>query len=85
MVVVLTIRSSKVFICLSSESAFTAYLNSSRGDVWLFAQKNFKFCGFSKVAVRVITSGCVFRLSVSGKARFLPLVQLYVGLEIFLE
>ena len=35
----------------------------------------FMFCGNATVVVRVISLGCVFRLIVSGKGRFLSAVQ----------
>ena len=40
----------------------------------LFARTKFIFCVISIVVFRVTSSGDVFRLSVSGKARFLPAV-----------
>ena len=58
-----------------SGSVLTAYLHSNRGHVSSFARKNFIFCGFSMVVFRVISSAGLFRLRVSGKARFLPAVQ----------
>ena len=56
-------------------SVFTAYLHSSRGDVSFSARKNFIFLGISTVVFRVSYSGGVFRLNVSGNARFFPAVQ----------
>ena len=64
---------SKLFVCLVSESVFTAYLHFNRGDVLLLRERFF-FCGFSIVVFRVRSSS-VFRLSVSGKPRFLPPVR----------
>ena len=40
-----------------------------------FQEKNLIFCGISTVVFRVINSGGVFLLSVSGIARFFPAVQ----------
>ena len=59
-------------MCALSKSVFTGYLHSYRGDVLSFARKNYIFCGISTVAFPVINSGGVFRLSVSGVARFYP-------------
>ena len=56
-------------------SVFTSYLHSNRGDVSSFAGYNLIFFGISTVVFRVSNSGGVFRLNVSGKARFFPTVQ----------
>ena len=40
-----------------------------------FAKKNQMFCGILTAVFLVSNSGGVFRLSVSGKARFFPVVQ----------
>ena len=56
-------------------SVFTAYLHSSRGDVSSFARQNLMFCGISTVVFRVSNSSGVFRINVSGNARFFPAVQ----------
>ena len=58
-----------------SRSVFTAYLHSNRGDVLSFARQSFNFCGISTVVFVVNISSGVFRLSVSGNARFFPAVQ----------
>ena len=62
------------FICVVSESVFTAYSHSNRGDVLSFPKKIFRFSGTSTVVFRFTSSGGVFR-SVSGKVRALLAVK----------
>ena len=54
------------------------FLHSNQGDVSSFSRNIFIFCAISQVTVvlRVISSGGVFSLGVSGKAKFLPAVQI---------
>ena len=57
-------------------SVFTAYLHTNCGAVSSFGRKNFIFCSTSTVVFLVNNSGGVFRLSVSGNARFFPAVHI---------
>ena len=43
------------------------------------------FCGISTDVFLVFNSGGVFRLSVSGCARFFPAARLYVSLRLLLQ
>ena len=64
---------------------FTAYLNSNRGNFLSFARKSLIFCAISTVVFLVNSSSGVFRLSVSGNARFFPAVQIICKFGNFLE
>ena len=70
---------------LHQNTVFTAYSHATRGDVSPFARENFMFCGISSVVFPVITSGGVFRLSVSCKSKFLPAVQTICCSENFIR
>ena len=65
----------EVLIRLLSEPIFSVFLNSNRGVVLVFAKKNFCFAVFLQL-FSCISSGGVFRLGGSVKARFLPTVQI---------
>ena len=50
-------------------------MHSNLGDVSSFVRKNLIFCGVSTVVFLINNSGGVFLLSVSGNAKFFPVVQ----------
>ena len=64
-------------------SIFTAYLHSNCGEVSSYVRKNLLFCGISTIVVLVSNLGGVFRLRVSGSARFFPAVQTICKLKLF--
>ena len=72
-----------MFVCLVSESIFTAYLHSSRGDVLFFAIKNFTLIGcFSTVIFRVMVRVVYFEQVCLMKQVFCLLSKPIVALEI---